>query len=86
MPLRAEHKMVGIGLKSLDEEAAADLIAKSDLTSCHAKHNRFMVRSFVRFLVGEGVAKLTSEAVSADTELGRLKSAYEGWCQIFCVK
>lgn len=33
----------GIGLKDFDEDAAVNLIAKSDLPSCHAKHNRFMV-------------------------------------------
>ncbi len=38
-----------------------------------------MVRRFVRFLVGEGVAKPTPEVVPADTELGRLKRAYEDY-------
>jgi hypothetical protein len=61
---------LSIDLNDLDEEAAVNLIAKSDLPSCHAIHNRFMVRGFVRFLVGEGVAKPTPEAVPADTRGG----------------
>ncbi len=68
---------LGIGLKDLEEGTAADLIAKSDCPSSHSKHNRFMVRSFVRFLVGAGVAKPIPEAVPAETELGQLKHAYE---------
>ena len=77
--LNTKMEEIGIGLKDLDEEAAVNLIAKSDLPSCNAKHNRFMVRGFVRFLVGEGVAKPTPDGVPADTELGRLKSAYEDY-------
>ncbi len=68
---------LSVGLEVLDEETAADLIAKSGLPSYHAKHNRFMVRSFVKFLVDLGVAKPTPESIPADTELGRLKRAYE---------
>src|SRR6202012_1659022 len=56
-----------------------NLIAKSCLPSCHAIHNRFMVRRFVTFLVGEGVAKPTPEAVPAGTNLERVKSAYEDY-------
>jgi hypothetical protein len=66
-----------ISLKDLDEETAANLIAKSDLPSYHATYHRFIVRSFVKFLVGLGVAKPTPESVHADTERGLLKRAYE---------
>jgi integrase/recombinase XerD len=64
-------------MEELDEDTAVNLIAKSDLPSCRAKHNRFMVHSFVKFLVGLGVAKPTPESVPADTERGLLKRAYE---------
>jgi site-specific recombinase XerD len=72
-----QMRTLSIDLKDLDEETAVDLIGKSDLPPCHAKHNRFMVRRFIRFLVGIGVAKPTPETVPTDTELGRLKRAYE---------
>jgi len=68
---------LGVSLENLDEEAAVNLIATSDLAPNRGKHNRFMVRSFVRFLVGLGVAKPTPESVLDDTEFGRLKRAYE---------
>jgi site-specific recombinase XerD len=77
--LNNRMKKLGIDLNDLDEEAAVNMIAKSDLPLCNAIHNRFMVRRFVRFLVDEGVAKPTPEAVPAGTELGRLKSAYEDY-------
>lgn len=66
-----------VNLGNVDEDTGVDLIAKSDLPSYRAKDNRFMVRSFVRFLVSLGVAKPTPEPVPADTELERLKLAYE---------
>ena len=66
-----------VSLENLDEDTAVGLIAKSDIPPYRAKHGRFMVRSFVRFLVGLGVAKPTPESVPADTEIGRLKRAYE---------
>jgi integrase/recombinase XerD len=67
----------GVGLSNLDEETALDLIAKADLPPCHVKYNRFIVRSFVKFLVSLGVAKLMPQATSADTERGLLRHAYE---------
>ena len=70
---------LGVGLESLDEENAVDLIGKSNLPSYCAKHNRFMVRSFVRFLVDLGIAKPAPESVSSDTEREQLKRAYEGY-------
>src|ERR1700753_3594135 len=68
---------LSVSLENLDEHTAVDLIAESDPPSCRAKRNRFMVRSFVRFLVSLGVAKPALESGPADTELGQLKRAYE---------
>jgi integrase/recombinase XerD len=75
--LNSKMAELRVSLEELDEDTAVDLIAKSDLPSCRAKHNRFMVHSFVKFLVGLGVAKPTPESVPADTERGLLKRAYE---------
>lgn len=66
-----------VNLKDLDEATGVDLIASFDLPSSRAKHHQFMVRKFVRFLVGLGVAKPTPESLSFDTERGLLKRAYE---------
>jgi site-specific recombinase XerD len=74
--LNGKMAELGISLENLDEEIGLELIAKSDLPSCHAKHNRFMVRSFVKFLVSLGVAKPTPQATPADTERGLLQRAY----------
>src|SRR5258708_28758438 len=60
--LNVKMAELNVGLEVLDEETAANLIAKLDLPSYRAKHNRFMVCSFVRFLVGLGVARPTPEA------------------------
>ncbi len=75
--LNSKMAELSVSLEELDEDTAVNLIAKSDLPSCRAKHNRFMVHSFVKFLVGLGVAKPTPESVPADTERGLLKRAYE---------
>jgi hypothetical protein len=69
---------LSVGLEKLDEDTAVDLIGKSDLPSYRAKPNRFMVRSFVRFLVGLGVAKPTPESVPADTKRGLLRKSVAG--------
>src|SRR5438552_1710169 len=68
---------LGIALENLDEDTALNLITKSDLPSYRARYNRFMVRSFVKFLVSQGVAKPLPEVAPADTERGLLKRAYE---------
>jgi site-specific recombinase XerD len=68
---------LAVGLKDLDEATAVDLIGKTDLPPHRAKHRQFMVRSFVRFLLSQGVGKRTPELIPANTELGRLKRAYE---------
>jgi len=75
--LNSKMAELSVSLEQLDEDTAVNLIAKSDLPSCRAKHNRFMVHSFVKFLVSLGVAKPTPESVPADTERGLLKRAYE---------
>ena len=75
--LNTKMAELSVNLENLDEDTAMDLIAKSDLPSYRAKHNRFIVRSFVRFLVSFGAAKPTPELVPADSELGRLKRDYE---------
>jgi hypothetical protein len=66
--LGSQMMVLNIGLQDLDEETAANLIAKSDLPLYRVTHHRFMVRSFVKFLVGLGVAKPTAESVPADTD------------------
>jgi integrase/recombinase XerD len=75
--LNSKMAELDIGLEKLDEAIGLDLIAKSDFPSGRAKHNSFMVRSFVKFLVSLGVAQPTPHATATDTEHGQLKSAYE---------
>lgn len=65
-----------VGVESLDEDKALELIAKSDLPACNAQHRQFVVRSFVKYLVGLGVAKPTPKPVPA-TEREQLRHAYE---------
>lgn len=75
--LGSQMTVLNIGLKNLDEETAVDLIAKSGLPSYRSKHSRFIVRSFVKFLITLGAGKPTPEAAPADTVRGRLKRDYE---------
>jgi site-specific recombinase XerD len=69
---------LGIDLADLDEASAIDLIGKADMVAaCRAKHYRFMVRGFVKFLVGRGAGKPTIDPIPVDSERGRLKRSYE---------
>ena len=75
--LNGKMAQLAVELSELDEATAVDLIGKADLHPYRAKYRQFMVRSFVKFLVGQGVGKPTPELIPLDTELGRLKRAYE---------
>jgi integrase/recombinase XerD len=74
--LNSKMAEIGVGMEGLNEEKAVELIAKSDLPSNHAQHHRFMVRSFVRFLVSLGVVKPTPKP-GLDTERAQLRRTYE---------
>jgi site-specific recombinase XerD len=81
--LNSKMDEIGIDVKDLDEETAVNLIAKSELPRYRTKHNRFIVRSFIKFLVVQGVGKQTLESVPANTDRGLLKHDYEEYlrCQ-----
>ena len=75
--LGSQMTALSIDLKDLDEEKAAELIAKSDQQPYRSKHNRFIVKSFVKFLNAQGAAKPPVGAALDDTARGRLKREYE---------
>jgi integrase/recombinase XerD len=68
---------LGVSWENLDEGAAVNLVAMSDLATNRGKHDRFIIRSFFRFLIASGVRQPIPESVPADTERGLLKHAYE---------
>ena len=75
--LNGRMAATGVSLDDLDEATAVDLIGKAHLPRRRAKHHRFIVRSFVKFLVSLGAGKPTPEPVPADSEIRRLKRTYE---------
>jgi hypothetical protein len=55
--LGCQMKAFNVDLNDLDEERAVDLISESDQPPYRCKHDRFVVKSFVKFLKTLGVAK-----------------------------
>jgi integrase/recombinase XerD len=75
--LSRQMNTLNVDLKDLDDNRAVDLIAQLEPLAYRSTHNKFIVRSFIRFLTTLGVVKSPPEAAPADTVLGRLKRDYE---------
>lgn len=74
--LRGQMRALNISPADLDPEMAVDLIAKLDLPSYHSQHCRYIVRSFIKFLSTQGLAK-PAQVMPADALRGPLRHDYE---------
>lgn len=75
--LGSQMRAINVGLKDLDEEKAVDLIASAEQPSGRRKHYAFIVRSFIKFLIGLGSVKPILATASDDSVRGCLKRGYE---------
>ena len=75
--LGSQMSALNIDLKDLDENRAVELIARPEQQSYRRKHNAFIIRSFIKFLIGLGSVSPVLAALPDDTLRGRLKRDYE---------
>lgn len=75
--LGSQMRAINVGLKDLDEEKAVDLIASAEQPPGRRKHYAFIVRSFIKFLIGLGSVKPILATASDNSARGCLKRGYE---------
>lgn len=69
----------GVALGTLGEAGAAGLLAHADSPSCRRKHSKYVVRSFVRFLIEQGVGTPIAAAPPPPNARAEIRRGYEDY-------